>query len=72
MIVTFQTDDKMEINQLTKAGDMALALWKITQIQFNIPSGYFAPAQLRAVKYIANEITNILEEQGINLNGLTE
>jgi hypothetical protein len=56
MKVTFESEDTKEINRLAKSLDMALALWKIT-----------------TVRYLNHEsVTEILEDNGINLNELIE
>jgi hypothetical protein len=72
MKVTFQTEDKFEINQLTKAGDMALALWKINQLYYSVDDSVYSNSQMKAIKEYHNEINNILEYRGINLSELTE
>ena len=72
MKVTFEADDKMEINQLTKAGDMALALWKINQLYYSVDDSVYSNSQMKAIKEYHNEINNILEYRGINLSELTE
>jgi hypothetical protein len=63
MKVTFESEDTKEINRLAKSLDMALALF---EIKYNL---------FRKIEHnteIAEEIYEILEDNGINLNDLIE
>jgi len=72
MKITFETDDKIEINQLVKAGDMAQAIWRISQIYFEMDKSAYSSTQIKAIKDFTQEVNSILNEKGINLKELTE
>jgi hypothetical protein len=65
MKVTFESEDRLEINRLAKSLDMALALFEITH-------NLFRRIESDSDIDIAFEIHVILEDNGINLNELIE
>jgi division protein CdvB (Snf7/Vps24/ESCRT-III family) len=61
MKVTFESEDRLEINRLAKSLDMALALFEISHNLFR---------KIEHNAEIAEEINGILEDYNINLNEL--